>query len=226
MQRHLNRFAAGGRLRQGQLLAALLVLAGAAGATFAQQQSLIVCWNDDRGQRTCGDHVPPQYAHKQRDLYDSAGSLVKVLPAEATAEERAARERQEASEKAAQEQAAHDLFLLQTYRNVSDLESERDGRLGQLDMKLQLAEKAVVDDQNALNDLRSRTGSAGGSSGSTAAVADAGLQRQIESYENSQSDNMNAVNLLKQKRASTAAQYERDIERYLALRNQPAAVSR
>ena len=38
--------------------------------------------------------------------------------------------------------------------------------------------------------------------------------------------NIIAVNQLKQKRSSTAAQYQRDIERYLALRNQPAAVTR
>lgn len=182
----------------------------------------IVCWSDDRGVRVCGDHVPPEYARKTRQIYDQNGVLIQTLPGELTAEERAAEERKAREAKLQQEQAAHDSFLLQSYRSVADLEAERDNRLASLETRLQLAEKAVADGAAVLNELNARA-DAERDDGNDPEPA---LLRQIRSYEASQADNLNVVADLRGKRDALSAQYERDIQRYLVLRNPQPPPSR
>ena len=178
----------------------------------------IVCWTDDHGQRACGDHVPPQYARKQRDVYDGRGVLVQTLKAEETPEQRAEderrqREAQQVQQKAQQAQQ-NDSFMLQTYRNVGDLKAVRDSRLQSLDTRIDLAEKAVRDGNATLKDLQDRA-DADGSAGKD---ANPELLNQIKSFESSQSDNIRALAQLKQDREAAATRFDRDIRRYQELR--------
>ncbi len=76
-----------------------------------------------------GDHIPPQYAAKDRAILNGQGVEVGHLDAQKTPEQAAtvARER-EAQMKLRQ----HDAFLITTYTSIKDIEALRDARLDQL----------------------------------------------------------------------------------------------
>ena len=209
----------------GVLLAGGL-LGGAARPVYADTPSngaAIVCWTDDQGQRNCGDHVPPQYARGAHELYNKQGVEVKEVPREETAAEQAARiQRQQQAEQeqeAVHAQAAHDAYLLESYTDIADLEAERDGRLQYLDTRLQLAQKALADSESALDSLHTRIDAAR----DKGEEPDAGLLKQLSAFEASHSDNLNAVARLQKEHEDTAARFDRDIKRYLALRSQEPA---
>jgi hypothetical protein len=174
----------------------------------------IVCWQDEHGQRACGDHVPPQYAKKQRDIYNQRGVVIKTLKAEETPEQRAAE--QHAADEAQrqleeqQKQQANDKFVLQTYRTVDELKAERDNRLASFDTRQDLAEKAVQRGDAALKDLQSRA-DAERSAGRDPSFE---LEAQIKSFAAAQAENIDALERIKQEREATAAQFEHYIDLY------------
>jgi hypothetical protein len=204
------------------LLGAVAVLGGAATAPFVctadGPRHGIVCWTDDKGERSCGDHVPPQYAKSQREVYDNRGVLVETLKAEPTAAQRAADERAAQAAEQAQKQQQNDTFLLQTYRSVADLEAARDSRLQTLDTRLEVAEKEVQNGQNGLSALQDRADAE-----RSAGKDNSELQSQIKVYAAAQAENIKAVARLRQDREDVAAQYERDIHRYQELQGTPQA---
>ncbi len=178
----------------------------------------IVCWTDDHSQRACGDHVPAQYARKQRDIYDKRGVLVQTLQAEETPEQHAEDERRQREALHAQQQQQrlqqNDAFMLQTYRNVDELKAVRDSRLQILDTRIDLAEKAVREGAASVKDLQDRA-DAERNAGKDVSPE---LGGQIKSFEASQADNVRALAQVRQDRDTTAAQYERDILRYQEMR--------
>ena len=170
----------------------------------------IVCWTDDHGQRACGDHVPPEYSRKQRDVYDKRGVLVQTLKAEETQQQRAEDERQQRAQQQQQQQQQNDNFMLQTYRNVGDLKAVRDSRLQSFDTRIELAQSAVSNGAAALKDLQDRVDA------DRAAGKDdnSDLLGQIKSFESAQAENIRALAQLKQDREASAAQFDHDIQRY------------
>ncbi len=50
----------------------------------------VQCWTDERGQRACGDAVPPQYVRRERQVFDDQGRVRQIKPREKTVEEVAA----------------------------------------------------------------------------------------------------------------------------------------
>lgn len=222
---HSHDFGEKGRLLKAHcrvLLGAAAVLGGAAAAPLVCTAEGfghgIVCWIDERGQRSCGDHVPAQYAKSQREIYDNRGVLVQTIKAEPTAEQRAADERAAQQVEEAQKQQQNDTFLLQTYRNVADLEAARDSHLQALDTRLELAEKQVESGQTALSELQDRADAERG-----AGKDDTELQNQIKVYAAAHAENIKAAARIRQDREDIAAQYERDIRRYRDLSGTPAA---
>jgi hypothetical protein len=198
---------------------AVLVAGLAAGPrAWAQTASGdIVCWNDDHGVRACGDHVPPEFARKQREIYDPRGVLVKTLKAEQTPEQRAEEERRERETERAQEQIQqrlqNDQFMLQTYKNLGELKSMRDDRLQTFEVRIDLAEKAVREGSASLKDLQDRADEerGGGRDPSPQLLA------QIKGFESLQAENIRTLARIKLERDSVAAQFERDIQRYQQL---------
>jgi hypothetical protein len=202
------------------------VLGGAATAPLVCRadnafRSGIVCWNDDKGQRACGDHVPPQYAKSQREIYDNRGVVVETLKAQATPEQRAAEEQAAQDAERQQQQQQNDAFLLQTYRTVGDLEAARDNRLQSLDTRLNLAEKEVQNGQAAMSALQDRADAQRGAGKDP----DPALDGQIKACAATQAENIKAVARIKQDREDTAAQYEQDIRRYQELHGAAPAPS-
>jgi len=200
------------------LLWAAAWLAGAAAVlpVRAQQNADngIVCWQDEKGQRACGDHVPPQYAKKEREVYNQRGIVVKTLKAEETPEQRAAEQR--AAEEAQrqleeqQKQQANDKFVLQTYRSLDELKAERDNRLATFDTRLDLAQKAVDRGGASLKELQDRADVERSAGRDPSPELDA----QIKAFAVAHAANISAMERIRQEREATAAQFEHYIELY------------
>lgn len=198
------------------LLTALPLIASAQqGTTNAKK---IQCWTDEKGNRSCGDHVPPQYAKQQRDIYNSQGVVIGTQSREKTAAEIAEDQRKaaeaEAAQKKIEEQAAYDRFLLDTYASSKELESTRDLRIQMIDGRAALAQKAVADNQKTLEDLHSRVAAAK----AAGKAPDKKLLKDVKKYEDSMTDSSEAVKQLQKERETTQTKFAQDIERYKQLR--------
>lgn len=199
------------------ILAALPMLAA------AQQQSgkpvkRIQCWTDEKGARSCGDHVPPQYAKEQRDIYNNQGVVIGTQSRQKTPEEIAEDERKAAEAAAAQkkieEQAAYDRFLQDTYANAKEIEAARDARLQIIDGRSALAQKSIADTEKTLVELRGRVDGAKKAN----KTPDARALKQVAKFEESLAGNKEAVVQLQKEREQTATKFNQDIERYKQLR--------
>lgn len=191
-------------------------------ASVAAHAGEIVCWTDEAGHRTCGDRVPPEYAKRERQVYDNTGRIVETLPRQKTQEELAEVARQAAEDKAerqrALEQASYDKFLLQTYAGAGDIIKARDERLQLLDTRLKLAEKSLTDNETGIQQLQEQ-------------IADAEkdekkvpgrLTKQLKESQSTLAGNRRAVDKLKKERTELVAKYDSDLARYRQLTVPPA----
>lgn len=117
----------------------LLAKGAAAGPTT------ITCCEDAGGRRICADVLPPAcYGREYREI-SSQGTVTRVVPAPMTAEERARVEQEEKARKLAEDKAREarrrDLALLQTYANLSDLESQRERAVADIERDLAVAQR-------------------------------------------------------------------------------------
>jgi hypothetical protein len=171
-----------------------------------------VCWLDDRGVRVCGDHVPPEYAKRQREIYDKRGLLLRTLKAEESPEQHAEEQRQAVEAQRQQEdqlkREANDKYVLDTYTSLSDLKAARDNRLAAYDMRLDLAEKSVHAGEASLKDLQGRAEVERNAGRDPSPELDA----QIKSFATAQSENINAMARISQEREAVAAQFQHYIE--------------
>ncbi|TXH04584.1 MAG: hypothetical protein E6R07_07940 [Nevskiaceae bacterium] len=178
----------------------------------------IQCWTDDKGVRTCGDHVPPQFAKDQRDIYNSQGVVIGTQARQKTPEEIAEEERKAAeaaaAQRAAEDQAHYDRFLLDTYASPKELEAERDRRVQITDGRIGLVQKAIADNQKTLQDLHGR---ADGLNKAGKPVDDK-LAKQIAKFEASLKDSQTSLDQLQKDRAATQDKFAKDIERYKQLK--------
>ncbi len=197
-----------------QKLAIALLIATTTVSGTALAKKKVVCWNNDQGQKMCGDTVPPQYAKQQRDVLNERGIVVETKAREKTADERA-EEAQKADEaKLAEEQAKYDKYLMQTYAKASDLEAMRKERVTTLEGRLVLAEKSVIDAQKSVKDLHERVEALRKQKKEPPKQ----LAAQIKEYDKALVDNMQSVEALKQEREKTIAKFDKDIARHKELR--------
>lgn len=197
---------------------ALSMMVHAAQAAGLKQ---IQCWTDDKGNRSCGDTVPPQYAKKEREFFNKQGMVVGKKSRELTPEE-AAEEKRKADEAAAefkrlQEQAAYDKFLTDTYGSTKELEAARLLREQTLDGRIVLAKKAIADNEKTLVDLHGRVASLS----KVKKQPDKKLLDQLKKFETSLTDNKAAVGQLQQEKDKMVAKFNQDIARYKELRPGP-----
>ncbi len=193
-------------------------LLAAAGASAQAPGKKFQCWTDENGKRACGDRVPPQFAQKERQVFDGEGRVIEVKERQKTAAETAEIEARKKAEnerkRAEEEQRDYDRFLMSTFNSVKDLEKMRDQRLATVDGRLQLAEKSVVDNEAALQQLRDR------------AAADEKEQKkvpervlkQIKEFETTLRDNRKATERLRAERAEIDAKFATDLDRLKTLR--------
>lgn len=193
----------------GPAIIALLMVSGSVQAQGKQ----LYRWVDEKGQVHYGDKVPAQDAKQGREAINKQGTVTKVVPRElsgAELEQALARRAAEKAEAEAQQQRlVYDRYLLQSFASVADLQAAREERLTALDGRLLLAQNAVGETEKVLADLRARA---------TGKAAEGPLKAQIESYENSLIDNLQAVRKLRDERTATVAKFSADIERFKGLR--------
>ena len=194
-----------------------LALFAIATTVHAQSTPRIVCWTDDNGQRACGNTVPPQYASKERKLFNDRGVVVETRAREATAAERQAaieaQARAEADADAAAKREAYDNFLIQTYPDVQALIDQRERRLSDLAGRRVLAEAALAETRKSLADLSQRAANLGEAG---KAVPDK-LQQQINSFADAEKEHQVALDALDAKGAELRERYDRDIARFREL---------
>lgn len=189
----------------------------------AHAQKRIQCWTDDKGNRSCGDSVPPQYAKKEREYFNRQGMVVEKKSRQQTPEEVAEEKRKSdeaaAELKHAQEQAAYDKFLTDTYNSPKELESARKLREQTLDGRIVLAKKAIADNEKTLVDLHGRVDSAA----KAGKKADKGSLDQVKKFDRSLADNKKAVVQLEEEKEKMVTKFNQDIERYKVLRPEKSA---
>jgi hypothetical protein len=172
-------------------------------------------WVDEQGVVHYGDHIPPQYANRERQVLNSQGVEVGRQDAQKTPEQLASDAREHASQI---RQRQHDAFLITTYTSVKDIEALRDVRLEQLRGQRTAAEQYV-------ESLRSRLASL-----QTLALnfqpysSNAGARRMPDDLAENLVRTVNELDVQSRALASQGeeatslrAQFQADIERYRAL---------
>lgn len=198
---------------QNTIKSTLLAFALAALDTaYAADGKALYRWVDANGQVHYGDKVPASDAKQGRESMKN-GVVTKVVPRElrgAELEQAQARiAADKAAEEARQQRITYDRYLLQSFGSVADLQATREERLAALDARATLAQAAVIENEKTLADLRARSGTK---------APDAALKKQIESFENSLIENLQAVRKLRDERSATELKYKNDIERFKGLR--------
>lgn len=197
-------------------LIAFCVLTMLSGAAQAQKKKM-VCWTDDKGVRACGDVVPPQYAKKEREVRNERGVVVERLAGEKTAEQLQAEAQALEAARVAMKAADYDRYLQQSFSKVIDLEAARDERLLTVKSRLRLAERALIDTEETLVELRARADKLRAEN----KPIDAKLSKNIQEFERGLVDSRAAIAALKAERESLKAKFESDIVRYRQLRGLP-----
>ena len=146
------------RPRSRWLLAATaLACAGACAAAApshsSSKQGVAYRWVDEQGVVHYGDHIPPQYASKERAVLNSQGVEVGRLEAQKSPEQATAEAR---AREAQMKQRQHDAFLITTYTSIKDIEALRDLRLDQLRGQRAAAEQYTESLRTRLATLQTR----------------------------------------------------------------------
>lgn len=138
-------------------IAATVLAIGLAG-TDASGQAQTYRWVDDDGVVHYGDHVPPQYADRDRDLLNTQGVRVGIQEGILTDEEREERARLAAAEQVARDarvaDSRRDQILLDTYLSVEEIERLRDRRLELLEAQIKVTEHYLGNLRNRLERLK------------------------------------------------------------------------
>lgn len=200
------------------LIAGLLaVLAAVPAAAQEQKGQRIQCWSDAKGQRMCGDRMPPEYAAGTREVFQD-GRVVKTVKGAKTPEElaREEKERQDAEAKAKQE--AYDRALVETYRSTEDIIAMRDERIALIDSRIASYEKNSGDTDKGLTDLKAR---AEALQKDNKPVPER-LAKQIRQFEKAQTENQQALERARAERLSVQQRFAYDQKRYNEMHGLPA----
>jgi len=195
-----------------------LMLGSVVQVASAQNKLRVQCWTDEKGQRACGDRVPPQFAKQERQVFDQQGRVIQTKPREKTPDEVAAEEEAkltaERLRRDEQKGRDYDRFLLSTFESVGDLQRARDERLQILDGRGRLLDRAITDNEKALTQQRARIASIK----KNGKMPPPAVTQQLAELERAAADNRKALDAVKNDQQETRSKYAADIERYETLR--------
>lgn len=199
------------------LLATVVLLASGA---VAQQ---LYRWVDENGVVHYGDHVPPEYADRDRTVLNSQGVAIATEEGALTEEELEALERQRAQEEAAlnaqAEIARRDRMLLETYLSVAEIEHLRDSRLEMLESQVTVTELYLSELGERLERLRADAARYKPySDREDAPELPEQLASEIESVEASIASYRQRIERTRSEQARLKAQFDSDIERFKQLK--------
>lgn len=186
----------------------------------ATVQAKIKCWTNSDGIRECGNTVPPEYAQQGHDDINKAGILVKHHDRAQTEKELAETARLKAIEdekkRLAEEQAAHDRVLLDTFASEDEIIMARDGKITSIRTEIRLTNKSMNTAKERLNQLRKQA----------ANLERAGkpvnekLTQDIQQAQDQIKEYQVFVNVRQAEEEKIHRQFETDVERYRQLRPQ------
>jgi len=143
-------------VRQVIAIVCALALAGAALAQTGSHTGSgrkLYKWVDDQGVVHYGDHIPPEYASQEGHVINGAGVEVEHLEAQKSPEQVA---REEQIRLDAEQSAARDRNLLNTYVSVQEIEHLRDQRLSLLADQIKVTSAFLDQDNQNLKRLRNQ----------------------------------------------------------------------
>jgi hypothetical protein len=201
-------------MRKSLVLVSLLALC-AAGVVHAGK---VYKWVDKDGNVHYTNTPPPEAAQRDRTVLDEHGNVTETLQGAKTPEEIEAERQRQAEiarqEKLAEERAARDNMLLQTYTTVGDMEMARDGRINALEAQVKVVSGAIGSLETQLAGLESRA----------AMLRDGGkpvpeeLQRQIDETRAELLDNQKFLIARKEEQDQVRERFATDIARFKELK--------
>jgi hypothetical protein len=196
-------------------LACAGVCAAAAPNKPSSKQGVAYRWVDEQGVVHYGDHIPPQYASKERAVLNSQGVEVGHLEAQKSPEQAAAAARER---EAQMKQRQHDAFLITTYTSVKDIEALRDLRLDQLRGQRAAAEQYTESLRTRLATLQTRALNFQPYSPRPDArrMPDDLAENLVRTVNELKAQDLD-LGVKTQEEATLRAQFQADIERYRAL---------
>jgi hypothetical protein len=196
-------------------LSACALAQAAPSGQSAANKGIAYRWTDEQGVVHYGDHIPPQYAKRERAVLNAQGVEVGRQEAQKSPEQQAA----DAQARAAlMRQKQHDAFLITTYTSVKDIEALRDLRLDQLRGQRAAAEQYVETLRTRLASLQTRALNFRPYSPHTDArrMPD-DLAENLVRTVNEMRDLTGALTAKAEQEAALRAQFDADIERYREL---------
>lgn len=179
----------------------------------------IVCWTNHEGVRECGNAIPPEFAQKQHEEISEQGMVLEEKERAKTAEEIAEEKRladiEAEKTRIAEEQAAKDKILLDTFSSIDDIEMTRDGKISAIDATIKATNKRT---EKIQADLDKRIEAAAAEERAGKAPPES-LLEDIESLRRQISNNANYIETKQQEQEQIRAGYELDIERFKKLKN-------
>ena len=179
----------------------------------------IKCWTNSEGVRECGNTVPPEYAQQGHEEKSTGGITVGKQKQARTIEEieadRAAEREAELDEAAAQQQAAKDRVLLDTFSSEDDMVLARDGQISHLESQIRLTEGRIEKLKGNLDQViqtaadQERRGQAPGEK----------LTEDIESLRNQIKENRAFIDDKRMAQDEIRAQFDADIARFRTLKS-------
>jgi hypothetical protein len=199
------------------VLAMLIASAGFANAASTTKNgSVSYRWIDENGVVHYGDRIPPQYSSKERTILNKRGVEVGRLDAQRTPEQQAEYARRLQEERRARE---HDVFLLNTYTSVKDIEELRDARLEQLRGQRRAGEAYIESLQARLSSLQARAmGFKPYSTRPEARRLPDDLAEDLVRTANEVRRQTNTIHQKVEEEAELHANFQADIDRYKQLR--------
>lgn len=201
-------------MRKSLVLVSLLAL-GAAGVVHAGK---VYKWVDKDGNVHYTNTPPPEAAQRDRTVLDEHGNVTETLQGAQTPEELEAERRREAEierqKQLAEERAARDNMLLQTYTTVGEMEMARDGRINALEAQVKVVSGAIASLETQLAGLESRASAL--REGGKPVPED--LQKQIDETRAELLDNQKFLIARKEEQDEVRERFDADIARFKELR--------
>ena len=183
-------------------------------------QAEIKCWTNSDGIRECGNAVPPEYAQQGHDVINKSGIVIKHHERAKTEEELAEEARlaaiAEEKKRLAEERAAHDRVLLDTFANEDEILMARDGKITSVRTEIRLTNRSMNTAEERLQKLRKQAANLERASKDVPEKLAHDIQQtrdQIAEYESFIENKQSERKMINQ-------QFEADIKRYRELRPQ------
>jgi hypothetical protein len=203
-------------------LSASLLLTGLLASADAAAQKLYYRYKNEQGITVQTDRLPPAVVRQGYQIVSASGDVLKVVPRELTADERKARDAQNAENQrglAEQERIRKwDRSLVLRYSNVDEIDAAKRRGLKEFDTRIGILQGNLM---SLKGQIESEQGDAANYARRGKAVPE-DLEKRIKELKSEVLYAESATNQLERERIGTERQYELDRERFEFLLDQAA----